>query len=443
MNPQNNNVPLQPSATMPSKRQRKRNQQNRIPFGYKEAMKFISVKLSHYTKRMQSDIEQEEETSEGPTDFKWRSSFKAVDKSEEGPSVENTAASANRDELYNPFEPASSDSEPEIPQHEEQNQSNPVQDLESQSLSPNQSCSEQSHWDSSVLRPGSRPLDSLDFENQGLSPGHRLTDQGDYSPETELLNQAGFDPISRPVDHQVCSPERVIPSSSTQLFPPSYGGQRTNGEGRMAVPEYRREVSPLRQMTTVRLSPPRLKRDYPQHLGYNETELDQIPPPNKVTRLCGKNVIMDKTPIYCDLCDVELANGQELEDHLESKGHWGTMEHIQQHNNYDDVILAFLQDFMMYKSHQCSRAIEDCALPALQENDHMTKIELFNCAACKVFVSTSAASVQTHITSQEHLDNTKEFESQQRRVCLDKAETMMNELKPQFEHFLKGGSTSE
>ncbi len=32
---------------------------------------------------------------------------------------------------------------------------------------------------------------------------------------------------------------------------------------------------------------------------------------------------------------------------------------------------------------------------------------------------------------------------QQRRTCLDKADTMMKELKPQFEHFLKVFRTSE
>lgn len=152
---------------------------------------------------------------------------------------------------------------------------------------------------------------------------------------------------------------------------------------------------------------------------------------------------MDKSPIICDLCDVELANGQELEDHLDGKSHWDTLEYIQQQNNYDDVAMAFLQEVMLYKSRQCSRAIGVSALQALQENDHMTKIEMFHCTACKAFVSTSASSVQTHITSQEHLSNTKEFEVQQRRTCLDKAETMMKELTPQFEHFLKGGSPFE
>lgn len=50
-----------------------------------------------------------------------------------------------------------------------------------------------------------------------------------------------------------------------------------------------------------------------------------------------------RSPITCDLCDVELANGQELQDHLESKSHWDTLEHIQQENHYDDLAIAFLQ----------------------------------------------------------------------------------------------------
>lgn len=65
-----------------------------------------------------------------------------------------------------------------------------------------------------------------------------------------------------------------------------------------------------------------------------------------------------------------------------------------------------------YYSVLCSRQTKPkysliFVLSALQENDHMTKIEIFHCAACNIFLSTSAASVQTHITSQEHLTNTK------------------------------------
>lgn len=50
-----------------------------------------------------------------------------------------------------------------------------------------------------------------------------------------------------------------------------------------------------------------------------------------------------RSPIVCDLCDVELSNGQELQHHLEGKTHWDTLEHIQQENNYDDLAIAFLQ----------------------------------------------------------------------------------------------------
>lgn len=44
---------------------------------------------------------------------------------------------------------------------------------------------------------------------------------------------------------------------------------------------------------------------------------------------------------------------------------------------------------------------------ALQENDHMTKVEVFHCAACGVYLSTSSSVVHSHLTSQEHLSNTK------------------------------------
>lgn len=40
---------------------------------------------------------------------------------------------------------------------------------------------------------------------------------------------------------------------------------------------------------------------------------------------------------------MEVANGQELEDHLDSRSHWGILEHIQQSNAYDDLAIAFLQ----------------------------------------------------------------------------------------------------
>lgn len=120
-----------------------------------------------------------------------------------------------------------------------------------------------------------------------------------------------------------------------------------------------------------------------------------------------------------------------------------------------------------YPEKQAKHSLIYALLLALQENDHMTKVEMFLCAACNVFLTSSASSVQAHITSQDHLSNIKvtrpirglisvfntgpikersrdwmavllkEFGVRQRRNCLDKAEAMMKELQPQFEHFLK------
>ncbi|XP_045908229.1 uncharacterized protein LOC123972687 isoform X1 [Micropterus dolomieu] len=424
-----NNVPFNPSV-MPKGAAPVYHQQQpgRVPQDFREVMKQISMKSADNSNTRTSDIAAKpapvRKRAGKCFGDKWKSSFKPIGE-QDGNSSDKSTGSPERVELYNPYEPGSSDSELEMPKDKDHNYSPHDQDnnLGCQDVSPSVGSS-YSRWDSPFPKPRSQPLDRLDF-----------------SPETRpttSLDPPGYGSISRTLDHRDNSPDRLIHGSPTQRFPASYGGQWTNREERITIPEYRREMN-----TTVRLSPPSLEQDYQHQLGYVQTGLDQITPSTEVTRNRTKKIIMDKSPITCDLCDVELANGQELEDHLDGKSHWDTLEYIQQQNNYDDVAMAFLQEVMLYKSRQCSRAIGVSALQALQENDHMTKIEMFHCAACKAFVSTSASSVQTHITSQEHLSNTKEFEVQQRRTCLDKAETMMKELTPQFEHFLKGGSPFE
>ncbi|XP_054452295.1 uncharacterized protein LOC129089009 isoform X2 [Anoplopoma fimbria] len=405
----------------------------RIPQDFKAAMLQIPLKLSNNTNNSISDAAAQTQPAQKPA-------------GKQDDSLDKSTDSSQRVEMYDPYDPLSSDSEHEMLRAQDHNKSPPDQDykLGRQCSSPSTDLRKKRRWASCYSDSLGQPLHRQDSspetrptQSQGLSLGHRLHERQAYSLNTESLDRLGFTTISRHLDQMVCSPDMLIHASSAQQFPAFYGGQRTNGVERIIIPEYQREMN-----TTVRLSPPRLQQDY-QQLKYLGTGQEQIPLSTEVPRKSNVDIIMDRSPITCDLCDVELANGQELEDHLESKSHWDTLEHIQQQNNYDDLAIAFIQEVMLYKSHQCSRAIEDGALEALQENDHMTKIEMFHCAACSVFVSTSVSSVHTHITSQEHYTNVKEFQVQQRRSCLDKAETMMKELKPQFEHFLKGGSPFE
>ncbi|KAM9845418.1 uncharacterized protein ACBR49_012149 [Aulostomus maculatus] len=369
---------------------------------------------------------------------KWKSSFKPLGAECPAGFMDSWDESANdpeRAELYDPFDPSLSAPEAETPQGPNLNYSSPDQDN-------NLGQKRLGRWDMPYSEPGSRPLDRHDLspeirpaESRGLSPGHRLPERQVYSSDTEPLDPPWYGSISRPLDHRSCSPDRLIRSSSTQQIPTCFGVQRTDGE-RTLMLDYRSKVA-----TSVRSSPPGSQQVYQrQHV---KTGLDSSTPSTEVTRSRRRSIILNETPITCDLCDIEFTNGQELEDHLESKSHWDTLEHVQQQTSYDDLAIAFLQEVMLYKSLKCSRAIDDSALRALQENDHMTKVAMFHCAACQVFVSTSASSVQNHITSQEHLCNTKEFEVRQRRVCLDRADTVMKELKPQFEHFYKGGNPFE
>ncbi|XP_039999512.1 DBIRD complex subunit ZNF326-like isoform X2 [Xiphias gladius] len=437
-----NHVPFSPSAAPKGAAPLYKQLPGRVPKDFIEAMKRIPMKPADNSNIRTTDMAAKplptQKPAVQPSAGKWMSSFKPVGEEEDN-SQDKSTSSSEKVELYDPYDPGLPESELRIALSKNFNHSTSDQDInpDRRHLSPGRETLR--HWNST---PGGRLFDTRDFSPETRPGenrlGQRLPERRVYSPDNESLDRPGYGSISRPLDHRVCSPDRMVHGSSNQQIPATYGGRKTNGEERITVPEHRREMT-----TTVTLSPPKLQQDYQHHLGFVERGLDQITPATEVTRNRSKTIVMDKSPITCDLCDVELANGQELEDHLDSKSHWGTLEHIQQKKNYDDLAIAFLQEVMLYKSRQCSRAIEDSALQALQENDHMTKVEMFHCAACNAFISTSASLVQTHITSQEHLSNTKEFELQQRRTCLSKAETIMKELKPQFEHFMKGDSPFE
>ncbi|XP_029381032.1 uncharacterized protein LOC115057918 isoform X2 [Echeneis naucrates] len=411
----------------------------RVPKDFMEAMKRIPVRAPDPSTPRTPDMAAAHRAAQ-PSAGKWKSSFKPV-----GEEDDESTTTSEKAELYDPYDPGSSDSEMEVAQSKDFNQSTSDQDNKTGSwhLSPGRGCCVKRRWDSACSVPVSQPFDRCDrssetrpSENRGLSSRSRLSEV--YNPGPGPLDRPGYTSTSRPLEHRACSPEMIVHSASAQQFPASYGGQKSNGDERKTATENKRETA-----TTVRLSPPKLQMDYQHRLGLMDADLEKVIPATEVTRKRSKTTIMDQTPITCDLCEVELSNGQELEEHLDSRSHWATLEHIQQNNNYDDLAIAFLQEVMLYKSRQCSRAIEDSALQALQENDFMTKVDMFHCAACKVLVSTSASAVQTHITSQEHLYNTKDFEVQQRRTCLDKAETIMKELKPHFEFFTKGDNPFE
>ncbi|KAF3858771.1 hypothetical protein F7725_011972 [Dissostichus mawsoni] len=433
-------------AAAPASKQQQQQQQpqqpGRIPQEFKEAMLHIPVKPA---------------VNSEPT-FATAANAKPAKKrpGDENDSMDESNEGSRRAEIYDPYDPVSSDSEHEMLQAQNRNQSPPDQDnqLEDQHLSPGQDCQKKRRFASTFIEsvgidmqdssPETGPSEGRDLSPDHRPPDHRLPDhrlpdhrlpeRQAYSPSTESHDISGYDSMRRHLDHRVDSPDRLIHDSSTQHFPPSYGEQRTNGEERITVPEY------IREMTKVRLSPP----------GYRGTIHFRWNP--------GEQVLLDWTTFHlhliipcdisCDLCDVEFINGLELEDHLESKSHWDMLEYIQQHNNYDDVTISFIQEVMLHKSHQCTRTIESSALQgkslpnnferhtisyqsifysrqlksnynpffvlsALQENDHMTKIEMFHCAACS------------------------DFQVERRLSCLDKAENIMKKLKHQFEHFLE------
>ncbi|XP_051944139.1 DBIRD complex subunit ZNF326-like [Hippocampus zosterae] len=382
---------------------------------------------------------------------KWKSSFKLIEP-ENPEEASQRQSSDERTDIYDPVDPPmedfpkvnfcgiSCDSPPKQDDNPEWQRSLPEQDnnldwqsspreqngdLEWQRMSPDRSGRDSPMWMSD------RSLDVHDFGPESNLGRCRLSERRSSSPDmksTEFLQYGR--------SRRSFSPDSRSNGSSSLRYAPPYGGKRTNGE-EMSMPEYRSPMIPR-----VRLSSPPLQQD-DEIEGPSEAEPEHNTGMPRTRRQMRRSVQMDQITINCDLCDVEVSNGQELEKHLQSKIHWDTMEHIQEQNNYDDMTIAFLQDVMLYKSIKCSRAIDYSTLQALQEDDHMTKVSLFHCAACQVLVSTAAVAVQNHITSPEHLSNNKEFEAQQRRTSLATADTIMKELQPQFENFVKGFSQFE
>ncbi|XP_057713622.1 uncharacterized protein LOC130929986 isoform X4 [Corythoichthys intestinalis] len=348
------------------------------------------VQLSPPTKHWDYEMEEPIKAAQ-PT--QWKSSLKPIGQDDlEGDSREQN--SKERLELYNPFD------EPEKGE-------NPEWHRESLEFRVCPSWQREVAHKSQDFSPENR-LGESRISNMG-----QMSEKLSYTADRNGSSRRSFSPDSRP-------------------YSEIYRRERTKEVEEMTMLDSRRPVK------RVQLSPPTLHQDYEMEAEPGRAEADFHSRVNMLERKSRKSVQIDKITINCDLCDIEVSNGQELEKHLESKIHWDTMEHIQEQNNYNDMAIAFLQDVMQYKSIKCSRSVDYSALQGLQENDHMTKVSLFHCSACQVLVSTTAAAVQNHISSSEHISNTKLFEAQRRRTSLDKADTIMKELQPQFTHFMKG-----
>ncbi|XP_056913390.1 DBIRD complex subunit ZNF326-like [Takifugu flavidus] len=418
----NNNMPFYPSAMLrgADTRLQPESKQFNVPEGFKEAMKWVN-KLNDYQNtqipEMDSKIPAIHRNKGKMSVMKWKSSFKPIDDPDDNSPQDGCPDDPERSELYDPYNPVSPDSEHDISQGQGHSRSLLKQEdnPEPQPITINKS-----RWD--VPAAASRPPER---DDRGPDNGP----SNSRARATEPFVPAGYGSAGRSLDQRVGSPERHILRVSPQRFPASYRPQRPNDDERM-ISDYRGEVT-----ARGRPSPPRLKRNS-NEFGYCQTSMDEIPSRTK-------RLVMERIPVICDLCDIELLDCQELQDHLESRTHWNTMEHIQQENNYDDLTVAFLQEVMLHKSRRFSHPIEDSFLEALHENDHMTKVEVFHCAVCETFVSSSASSVRAHVMSQAHLTSIKRFDMLQRAVSLDRAQAMMEELKPQFQHFLKGGNPFE
>ncbi|XP_068197499.1 uncharacterized protein [Antennarius striatus] len=407
-----------------------------IPTG-REAMEYISMQKARSLNHNPANVSAEAPRRGVKPAFQWESSFTPLDGEEDSSQVNSASSPQQEVELYDPYNPASPGSDRKTPHHPEERCSHSNQ--EGERLFPHRNPHDRHHWVSPYPEPPRSHVDRRDLspkegpcDSRGVSLTSSRADRRSYSPDTEDY---------RLLDHRLGSPERHVGDSSIQRFPASYGAQSTNGDEMRTFPEYGREIPTM--AATGRLCTSSLQMDYQPQMKIAKRGLDEIPPSTERYTNRRRIILMDENPIRCELCFVEVANGQELQDHFESKTHWDTLEHIQREKDYDDVSIAFLQEVLLHKSRHRGRAIEDRALKVLQKNDHMTKIEIFHCAACDIFVTTSASSVETHIMSQEHLCNAKAFGARQRDVCLDKAETMMMDLKPQFEQFLKGGNLFE
>ncbi|CAL8324903.1 unnamed protein product [Arctogadus glacialis] len=378
----------------------------------------------------------------------WASTFKPTDGSspQENTSQDHSTSNAEEVDLYDPYDPLSSESESELAQRKRCDRNSPKRDVDHRShwemAQPKETGAQR--WDrgaerrecgaerrdrSAERRDRSAERRDRSAERRDRDPDARLPTHGSLSPSGSQHRRASSTGVPRTYD-QICY-DPVRPNERSSPEEHSLRAER--------VPEF---------ATNVGLSTPNFPADDQLQKGYCETGGSSVnmASPREIgmsSRAITVKDVEQQSAFTCELCEVECAGLEGLREHLESRGHWNTMEHIQQLNHYDDLTMAFLQEVMMFKVRQCCSAMVDQDIEALKETDHMSRVDVLHCAVCSVYISTSATSVKNHVASMEHLHNKKSFSYRQKQECLDKAAVMITQLKPQFEQYRQGGNPFE
>ncbi|XP_070976378.1 DBIRD complex subunit ZNF326 [Oncorhynchus clarkii lewisi] len=232
--------------------------------------------------------------------------------------------------------------------------------------------------------------------------------------------------------------ERPLPTTETPLFPlNAYWEQGENG----------REMSTTTVAGKERRNPPGLSRSHwdtnPIH-GQSESSGrggDLTKSRSEVTKKRSRSPNEDISSDFftCDMCNLDFHKASTLEVHLKCNSHWETLEHIQNQNNYDDTAIAFLHEAMLTKVRQGDRLqMNRQSLRALQDKDYMTKLDIFHCAPCQVYVSVHPSSLQDHLSSKDHLRNKMEFRTKQLRESVNFAKATMKRMNTEYASFCEG-----
>ncbi|XP_041751677.1 DBIRD complex subunit ZNF326 [Coregonus clupeaformis] len=342
-------------------------------------------------------------------------------------------SNSEKAELYDPYDPdpgSSSDSEVEPSKGREDHHRHRVSGGSSRLSSGYQgSASGAGHsdgfnWDLLYSRPGTR------YEESSHGIRHEQSSHGSRPDQSSH----GSRPDQSSHDHS----ERSLPTTETPLFPlNAYWGQGENG----------REMSTTAVPDKETRNPPGFTRSHwdtnPNHRQSESSGRggDQTKSPPEVTKKRSRSPNEDIPSDFftCDMCNLDFHKASVLEVHLKCNSHWETLEHIQNQNNYDDTAIAFLHEAMLTKVRQGDRPqMNRQSLRALQDKDYMTKVDIFHCAPCQVYVSVHPSSLQDHLSSKDHLRNKMEFRTKQLRESVNFAKATMKRMKTEYASFCEG-----